>query len=93
VLLLSYALFDSVAMAPDAGWRRRAVAHDPAALLSDRAACSAWSPHTTTVKRDASPSLRPETATRNVAACDPAVSVAYLGVLMRCRQSSRLKTA
>jgi len=37
----------------------------------------------TTVKNDASPSLRPETATRNVAACDPAVSVAHLGVSIK----------
>jgi hypothetical protein len=31
------------------------------------AACSAWSPHTTTVKNDASCSRRPDTATRSMA--------------------------
>ena len=36
-------------------------------LARDCAACSAWSRHTTTVKNDASCSLRPDTATRNMA--------------------------
>jgi hypothetical protein len=40
-------------------------------LLSDSATCSAWSRHTTTVKNDASRSLRPDTATRNMARAIP----------------------
>jgi hypothetical protein len=59
-------LFDSAAMAPDAGSRRRMVA-------TTRLLCSAIGRaarpgrHITMVKNDASPSLRPETATQNVA--------------------------
>jgi hypothetical protein len=41
-------------------------------LLSDSAACSAWSRHTITVKNDASCSRRPETATRNITRAIPA---------------------
>ena len=40
-------------------------------LARDCAACSAWSRHTTTVKKDASWSRRPETATRNTARAMP----------------------
>src|SRR5215218_861516 len=40
-------------------------------LLSDSAACLAWSRHTTTVKKDASCSRRPLTATRNMARAIP----------------------
>jgi integrase len=40
-------------------------------LLSESATCSAWSRHTITVKNDASCSLRPETATRNMARAMP----------------------
>src|SRR5215218_3449703 len=41
-------------------------------LLSDSAACSAWSRHTMTVKNDGSCSRRPDTATRNLARAIPA---------------------
>jgi hypothetical protein len=40
-------------------------------LARDSAACSAWSRHTITVKNDGSCSLRPETATRNMARAIP----------------------
>jgi len=65
VLLLSSALSDSAAMAPGAGSRLRMVA-------TTGPFCSAigWRARPgrhTTVKSDASPSLRPETATQNVA--------------------------
>jgi hypothetical protein len=42
---------------------------------SDSAACSAWSRYTITVKNDASCSLGPDTATRNLARAIPALGV------------------
>jgi hypothetical protein len=50
-------------------------------LLSDSAACSAWSRHTTTVKHDASCSPRPDTATRNIARANPTLGGADLRVV------------
>jgi hypothetical protein len=41
-------------------------------LLSDSAACSAWSRHTMTAKNDGSCSRLPDTATRNMARAIPA---------------------
>jgi hypothetical protein len=69
-------LFDSAAMAPGAGSRLRTVATTrlPYSAIGRRVRPS----RDTTVKNNASPSQRPETATQNVAS-DPAVSVAHLG--------------
>src|SRR4029453_15747294 len=55
---------------------------DPAALLSDSAACFARSRHTT-VKNDASWSRRPDTTTRNIARAIPPSMCLRSGSLVR----------
>ena len=59
-------------------------------LARDCTACPAWSRHTTTVKNDASRSLRPDTATRNPAERCRHLVQRTSGPRSGCRRSLRL---